>query len=144
MITMNRPSLRWIPLAMVLAVFGASGCATGGAAPQSDVVPVEVRAMERWDLLVQGDFAGAYAYLSPGYRSSVTSVAYQRRMLLSRISWREAEIVGSECAQETCKVRILLDYLLVRPVPGVDRLPREREIEEDWILADGAWFYVPD
>lgn len=130
---------------LVLAALTVAGCAaTGGAGPEAETVPVEVRAEERWDRLVEGDFAAAYEYLSPGYRSSVSPVNYQRRMLLSRITWQNADVIGTECAEEMCKVRISLDYLLVKPVPGVDRLPRTRNIEEDWILVDGEWFHVPE
>ena len=130
----------------VLAALALAGCAaTGEPAPQpADVVPVDVRAGERWERLVEGDFAAAYEYLSPGYRSSVSSVNYQRRMLLSRVTWQDAEVIDTECQEEACKVRISLDYLLVKPVPGVDRLPRTREVEEDWILVDGEWFHVPE
>jgi len=35
---------------------------------------LEARATERWDTLLGGDLAGAYEYLSPGYRSSVSSL----------------------------------------------------------------------
>ena len=130
----------------VLAALVLAGCAATGepASGPADIIPVDIRAEERWDRIVEGDFAAAYEYLSPGYRSSVSAVNYQRRMLLSRVTWQDAEVIGTECENEICKVRISLDYLLVKPVPGVDRLPRTQDIEEDWILVDGEWFHVPE
>lgn len=136
--------MRRIATPLVAALVLAGCAATGAPEPAADIVPVEVRAEERWDRLVEGDFAAAYGYLSPGYRSSVSSVNYQRRMLLSRVTWKDAQVKDTECTEDTCKVRISLDYLLVKPVPGVDRLPRTRDIEEDWILVDGEWFHVPE
>ena len=61
-------------MAGACALLLVSGCAT--VVPDEDLV--EQRAMARWNALLSDDLAGAYEYLSPAFRSSVTSVQYQR------------------------------------------------------------------
>ena len=74
-----------------------SACAT----TMSNESTIEERATARWELLFGGDFAGAYEFLSPGFRSSVSSVQYQKSLLLQRIEWTNAKYIESECIETT-------------------------------------------
>ena len=116
-----------------------SACATTMKAESG----VEERAKQRWELLLSGDLDGAYEYLSPGYRSSVSSLQYQRSLLLMRISWTGAEYIESECEEITCKVKISLGYALHGALPGVKKFEGKQTVEESWLLVDGDWYYVP-
>jgi hypothetical protein len=104
---------------------------------------VEKRATARWDALLSDDLAGAYEYLSPGFRSSVSSVQYQRSVLLRKVAWTGAQYIESDCAETTCKVKISLDYALYGGVPGVKSFEGTEMIEESWVLVDGVWYLVP-
>jgi hypothetical protein len=104
---------------------------------------VEKRATARWDALLSDDLAGAYEYLSPGFRSSVSSVQYQRSVLLKKVAWMGAQYIESVCAETTCKVKISLDYALYGGVPGVKSFEGTEMIEESWVLVDGVWYLVP-
>ena len=126
-------------VAMLVAAILLAGCAT--SAKQED--EIATRAQARWDLLLADDYAAAYEYLSPGYRSSVTSVQYQRKLLLQKVRWNGARYLEHECQEDVCNVRISLDFLLIQAVPGVNRYEGTQTIEEDWIRADGTWWYVP-
>ena len=104
---------------------------------------IEKRAMERWNLVLGGDLDGAYQYLSPGYRSSVTSTQYQRSVLLSRVSWKGARFIESECIETSCKVKISIDYALYGTLPGVSSFESTQAIDESWVLSEGKWYFVP-
>ena len=100
--------------------------------------------MGRWDALLSDDLAGAYEYLSPGFRSSVSSLQYQRSLLLKRVSWAGARYIESECAETICKVSISLDYALYGALPGVKSFEGTQVIEESWLLIDGHWYLIPE
>ena len=105
---------------------------------------VEERAMARWDALLSGDLAGAYEFLSPGFRSSVSSAQYQKSLLLKRVAWTNAKYIESECTETTCKVSILLGYTMRGGLPGVKSFDGNEVINESWIQSDGKWHLVPD
>jgi len=133
-------------LAVVLGVtiLALSACVT--------TVPVEKRvedrAMARWNTLLNtlfsDDWAGAYEYFSPGYRSSVSFKQYQRVLLLSKVKWNEAEYIESDCTETTCKVKISLKYTVYAAVPGVRTFDSEQVVQESWLLSDGEWYLVPE
>ena len=126
-------------LGLCFGLLWLSACAT--TVPTEELI--EERAMARWDALLSGDIAAAYEYLSPGYRSSVSSLKYQRSILLRQVQWTGAKYIDSECAEKTCKVRISVGYRVVGAVPGVKVFEGAKGIEESWVMADGLWYYVP-
>lgn len=132
--------IRRAALSALFGVIFLTGCATVGAPPEEAVTK---RAQERWDAILSGDLAGAYEYLSPGFRSGVSSIAWQRQLLTRRISYTGARATGSECAEETCKVSISIDYDVIGTLPGVPRFSRTSQIDEDWIRIDREWYLVP-
>lgn len=117
-----------------------SACATTTHTENS----IEKRATARWDTLLNGDLAGAYEFLSPGFRSSVPSMQYQRSILLKRVKWTAARYIESDCTETICKVKISLDYTLYGALPGVKSFNGTETIEESWIRVDGNWYFVPD
>jgi len=116
-----------------------SSCATMPATADS----VEKRAMARWVALLSSDFEGAYEFLSPGFRSSVSNAQYQRSLLLKKLQWDDARYIESDCAETTCKVKISIDYTLYGAVPGVQSFEGTQTITESWVLIDGVWYLVP-
>ncbi len=133
------------------AVKSISRALPGGAllllAACATIVPteqlIEQRATARWDAILSGNLEDAYAYLSPGYRSSVSSVQYQRSILLKTVRWTGAEYIESDCVETTCKVKISLDYTVYAAIPGVKSYSRSKVIEESWLQLDGSWYLVP-
>ena len=116
-----------------------SACAT----TTQPAVNVEKRAMARWDALLSNDFNAAYEFLSPGYRSSVSNLHYQRTLLLKKLKWNHAGFIESDCAETTCKVKISLDYTMYGGVPGVQSFEGTQTITESWVLIDRVWYLVP-
>ena len=128
------------PLLLGVTTLLLSACATTIPPERT----IEERVTARWDTVLSDDFAGAYEYLSPGYRSSVSSVQYQRSLLLSKVKWNEAQYIESDCADTTCKVKISLKYTVYGGVPGVKSFNGTQAIDESWVLVDGNWYLVPD
>jgi hypothetical protein len=124
---------------LVFSLVLLSACATT-AVPE---IKFEDRVMGRWNAILTGDLAGAYEYLSPGYRSSVSSLDYQRSILQKRVQWKNAEYIESNCTETTCKAKIYLDYVLYGALPGVKSFEGRQAIQESWVLTDGNWYLVP-
>ena len=116
-----------------------SACATTVKTEET----IEKRATERWNALLGGDLDGAYQFLSPGYRSSVSSLQYQRSLLLNRIKWTGAQFIESDCTETACKVKISIDYALYGALPGVSSFESTQTLDESWVLAEGEWYFVP-
>lgn len=123
-----------------LAALLAGGCATTGSEPAT----IEARAQARWDALIAGDMAQAYAYYSPGYRSVVELPAFERLMARRTVSWTGAEYQEKgPCDDMTCKVRVALFYRVKPRLPGAGPFDGSRIIHEDWIFTENQWFFVP-
>lgn len=104
---------------------------------------IEQRAMARWNAVLSEDIDAAYAYLSPGYRSSVSYKQYYRSLLLIQVKWTSADYIESICEETTCNVKILLNFTIYGAVPGVASMESKQVIEESWVLVDDAWYLVP-
>jgi hypothetical protein len=117
-----------------------SACAT--TVPKAN--DIEQRVTQRWNLVLSGDLAEAYEYLSPGYRSSVTSTQYQRAILLNKVKWTGVRYIESDCTETVCKVKISIDYTLYGALPGVKSFEGTQAVEESWVLSDGNWYFVPN
>ncbi len=129
-------------LVLLWSLLLLSACAPIAETKTKDV-SVQERVTARWNALLSDDFAGAYEFLSPGYRSSVTSVQYQRSLLLQRVQWTDAELMGSECTETTCKVSVLLSYSVAGALPGVKSFEGKKEGKESWVRVDDMWYLVP-
>ena len=101
------------------------------------------RAQARWDSLLSGDLDGAYQFLSPGYRSAVSSLQYQRAMLGKKVQWVAARVSASECSESSCKVLVSLDFEIYGALPGVPKFEGSQEVSENWVNTDGQWWLVP-
>ena len=118
-----------------------AGCATTSGGKVSKAGP-EVRAIERWDLLIARDAAKAYDYLSPGTRQTETRDAYAQKMNSRPIRWEKVLLYSKNCVSESsCKIALQLDINV--PLPGVGNAPSVAFAEENWIRdTDGAWYYL--
>ena len=126
-------------LGMLVSLLLLSACASTEPKTSS----IEERATAYWDTLFSGDLAGAYEFLSPGYRSSVSSMDYQRSILAKQVQWTSAKYVDSDCSETTCTVGISMGYRVSGAVPGVKSFTGTQKVEESWIKIDGMWYLVP-
>lgn len=126
-------------MAVVCALLLLSACATSVSTESQ----IEQRATARWEALLSDDLAGAYEYLSPGYRSSVSSIQYQRSVMLQQVKWTSAKYLESTCEETTCSVKILVGFTVYGALPGVKSFDGTKDIEESWVLISGNWYLVP-
>ena len=137
----------------LLALGGAvllGACATVPAPNEPNMANVEVppvaadandasaevrdRAQGRWDALLRGDVAAAYAYLSPATRGTVSLLQYQQRIRVG--FWKRALVETVSCEPEVCKVGLRITYDF-GGAKGV-----ETPLSESWIKGDGKWWAV--
>lgn len=132
-----------------LAALALAACQAGGGARSVAAgrhAPPEVRAIERWKLLIAGDTAAAYEYLSPGVRSTKPQNVYAAEMSARPIRWESVELHEQEPVCETedaCIVKVLVTYSMDVPLPNVGRVMSPSVQEEKWIALDGVWYHVP-
>lgn len=125
----------------LLALVGLAGCATVPAPTPEEAVLA--RAQERLDYVLAEDYAAAYEYLSPGYRSGVSLTSYQRELLTRPVRWVSAEAVESDCSEDVCNVRIAIEFEVYGAVPGMSRFKSPGGFQERWLRIDGQWYLVP-
>lgn len=165
MIDNRNPKRRWARgLATLVAVALLAGCQSGGTRPETSAAPgagkdaaassaapasseaeLLVRANDRWKLLIDGKFADAYAYLSPGYREVVDQEEYVQTMAKRQVFWNQAEARDQECRDGLCRVRVDVLYTVNMPVMGVGEVSSSTTVIENWLLGeDGRWYFVPE
>jgi hypothetical protein len=124
---------------------GGAAAGNGVDAARAAASPVESRALARWELLIAGKAAEAYAYLSPGYREIKSQEVYAADMANRPVKWTKAEIEGSECPAGAgyCDVTVKVHYQLQSTLPGVGELKSYSPVSERWISSQGSWYFVP-
>jgi hypothetical protein len=127
-------------LALLCSLLLLSACATTTEPKASNI---EERVTARWKTLLGGDLAGSYEYLSPGYRSSVSSLQFQRNILLQKVQWTDAKYMSSECTETICNVKVLVGFTVSGAIPGMKRYEGTKQVEESWLLVDDLWYFLP-
>ncbi|MEO8012313.1 MAG: hypothetical protein ABI650_11760 [Dokdonella sp.] len=120
-----------------------TGCAsTPGARGASNVDP-EVRAIERWNLLIAKKAELAYDYMTPGRRSVETREEYALKMNNRPVQWEKATLMSKQCdTPDNCKVTIFLD-LQVPAIGMTSKTPSFSFSEEIWTRdAKGGWYFL--
>ena len=105
---------------------------------------VKSRAQERWDALASGDLDTAYAFYSPGYRSSHSRVDFEIDLRSRRVRWTGAKVLEASCEADLCTVESKVDYKVIKPVPGVPEWKSSENVAERWVRVDGQWWFFPD
>lgn len=127
------PALRWAPWVVVM---GLAGCAVIGvdSSPEAKQKVVAERAGARWQLLIKGDLAGAYEFMSAGSRATMPLDLYKAKMRPG--SWRQASVEKVNCEAEICKVVVEVTYDR-KDMKGI-----QTPVSEVWIIEKGSAWYV--
>lgn len=122
----------------------AESTAPGSVEVSTDVhASLERRATDRWKLLVAGEPARAYQYLTPGYRATKTEKDYVDWARARQVVWTQALYQEHTCSDpESCKVGLQLTVKVkLRGVAGEHETTTY--ISENWLKIDGVWYHLP-
>ncbi len=120
-----------------------AGAASGKAELVKEVT-LKDRALNRWNLIIAGDFGRAYDYMSPGYRSTRERADYVTVMSQRPIRWSKANVFDEACeSTDACTVKIQLDFQIEMPVAGVGKVDSLSVVDEKWLRVDGVWYMLP-
>jgi hypothetical protein len=126
--------VRSIAIGGLLAGLIAGLAACGMLEQRKPQEMVTDRAKARWEALVKGDVAAAYAYLSPSSKAVMTLGAYVNSIKLG--FWKSAAVERVECATaDSCEVVTAIEYEM-----GGRRI--KTPIKETWIREGSNWWYV--
>ena len=119
----------------LLAGLLLAACATVPVGPPEEIV--RQRSSERWQALINRDFAKAYTFHTPAYRATVDAEAY--RDLSNKAGWSAGEVVKVTCPEATrclSTVRMESKSALWRKYGGVI----STHDDETWTLENGQWW----
>jgi hypothetical protein len=128
-------------LVLLTCVAALVACAGTSAERRDEVIPE--RAQARWDALLDGEYEKAYAYASPGYRSTASANDFEISFRARRFQYTSAEYMSHSCEEALCLVKMNVGYRVVRPAPGLPEWNGSSVVEERWILTDGRWWFLP-
>ena len=127
---------------MMTGVF-LTACASKAPVPDSPENTVVERAQDRWNALLAGDFETAYAFYSPGYRSTTSVVDLEFEIRARRVRWTTAQYKEHSCLEKSCTLKFDVGFTVIKPAPGLDKWDGSNVLTEKWVKTDGQWWYLP-
>ena len=112
----------------------AAGATAVPATPEARQALVRQRATARWDLLIKGDFDGAYEYMSPGSRETTSLARYKANT--RHDAFRSIRMDSVTCDGDACTVKLMLTYDHPK-MKGV-----VTPVVESWIVDGAQAWYV--
>lgn len=133
----------WRAPVILLCLLVLAGCATSSPTAARDAL-LQQRAQARWDAILARDYATAYSYMTPGYRSATSVTDFEISIRTRRVQYLSAEYKGHDCQEAVCTVKMAVGYKVVRPVAGLPEWKSDSLLEERWINSDDGWWFVPE
>lgn len=151
-VKLHRALPSFVRQGVLVACFGlglaacASTPSTREAAPSEQssehLAGLERRAVERWQLLIDGKPDQAYDYLTPGYRTTVSRQEYARNALLGTLKWQSAAWRSADCrTDDACEAQVLIGYSV--RMSGAGDVASVNLQKEDWLRVEGEWYFLP-
>lgn len=137
----KQKAARFAAVLLLAGLVAACGEVKPSLTPEQEVGQ---RAQSRVDAMVNGDYATAYSYYTPGYRSGVGEADFIVRFKVAQVKWTDGRFVDASCEDAVCNARIDIDYLIDEPLRGVSEHRSTRRIEEKWINVADQWYYVDE
>ena len=123
-----------VPLAAMVLV---AGCAsTMSSVPPEEAV--RARAEQRWQALVQDDFAKVYAFTAPSYRKIHSLEHFRDKKQGAPMKWVGARILQIDCDAAKCVIEAEWESKLAIPFRFNGTL--KSALRETWVLEDGKWW----
>ena len=119
-------------------LFVLSGCASLDSTPPETAV--SQRSMERAQLLMRADFASAYLYTTPGYRSLETVDEYASRWVGATM-WEDATVAEVKCQGDPaarCQLALAVTFRSLQTGLITTHL------QETWVKSGRYWYLFQD
>lgn len=97
------------------------------------------RAQARWDALIAGDFARAYAFQTPEYRSVFSAQQFAGNFGTA-VAWRLARVKSVQYDQSNV-ARVVVEVEYEAPV-GLVNAKGVRQMSENWLYSEGSQWYI--
>lgn len=100
------------------------------------------RVVERWQKLIDGDVAQAYAYETPSYRAAFSLKQFEGRFGTA-VNWRGVRVTKLDLHPDegTAVVWLDVDYEFI--MPKTDRVVKStRRLEERWLFDNDQWWHL--
>ncbi|MFC1605858.1 hypothetical protein ACFL33_03225 [Pseudomonadota bacterium] len=133
----------WSVLVLMVSLVVLAGCATTSPTAARDTL-IQQRAQARWDAILARDYATAYAYATPGYRSATSATDFEIDLRSRRVQYTSGAYKDHSCEEAACTVRILVGYKVARPVAGLSEWNGNSLLEEQWVFSQGEWWFLPE
>ncbi len=129
-------------LTLLVAMFAfllVSGCATTVSTPTDAKSRAEARSAEYWQKIIAGEFASAYALLTPTSREAITPEIFAQQMRGMRV--KTAKVAKAICAdQSACNVELQMEVEIRVARVGFRVVPLSHQ--EVWTLSNGEMFLI--
>lgn len=103
---------------------------------------LEQRVTARWDALIRKDFATAYSFNTPAYRSLFSLDAFRRNFAVGKVVWRRIEVLDVDFKDDdAAKVGINIHFVYYQAPAGKD-IEMTTYAQEPWVQVDGQWWYL--
>lgn len=124
-------------------VLAGAVLAVAGCVDKSSPDSIDERSVERWNHLIAHEADKAYDYLSPGFRATKTREDYAAAMNNRPVQWKAVKFNSKSCDADSCNVQVDVTYAVNMP-GAVGKSPDVTTTQsETWVLADGAWYFLP-
>jgi hypothetical protein len=133
----------WSVLVLMVSLVVLAGCATTSPTAARDTL-IQQRAQARWDAILARDYATAYAYATPGYRSATSATDFEIDLRSRRVQYTSGAYKDHSCEEAACTVRISVGYKVARPVAGLSEWNGNSLLEEQWVFSQGEWWFLPE
>lgn len=153
---MNRKMNLMLRTLIIAAVVALSACGTtktattangeqGSQLPptQAEGEKIGLRAVKRWENIINKKFDDAYEMLTPGYRQTHDKKEYADVIANRPVRWTKATYIDHECeSADVCTIRVNIEFNVL--MPGVGTVKSENVVVEKWLRVENKWFFFPD
>lgn len=114
------------------------------ACMDSEKNKLDARAADYWKYKVNHEYKKAYEFLSPGWRKTDSIVAYEQKMITSKVKWLGAAVSKKECSQpDLCVVTMAITYEYQFKATDSNKVKVESTVKETWLLKGNVWYHLP-
>lgn len=122
---------------VALAMLALSGCASTTPTGTPEQVVAQL-AQQRWAHLIDGNWASAYAMLTPAYRALHTQREYQSSFK-GAVTWKSTKVLSTTCEPERCEVR--MELTISNPMARRADDTLSTNFTETWLQDGGRWYH---